>query len=106
MNRRKELDMESQMFYNNMQEELTGQNIMISVNGIMSFVQPLNDFETYLYEGETQDYLCLGAEELENGFMDIPLSKIKSIISEENLLDDVDTYYINLVDNTEIILNI
>jgi hypothetical protein len=105
MNKRR-LNIEDEIEFNNLQEELTGQNVMLSVNGLMSFVQPLNDFETYLYEGETQDYLCLGAEELENGFMDIPLSKIKSIISEENLLDDVDTYYINLVDNTEIILNI
>jgi len=106
MDRRKELNMESEMFYNNMQEELNGKDVFLSTEGEQEYMLELDDFEVGSILHEDDTLLSIGGSQFENGFLDIKYKDIKQIYSEYtgSNCDDVEDYYILLESGNKIIL--
>ncbi|MFT8312935.1 MAG: hypothetical protein ABF633_01625 [Clostridium sp.] len=104
MNKRS-LDFNSMVEFADMEEKLTGQDVNLTVDGGMSFMQCLDGFEVGIVHGAKEDFISLGGEEYEDNFMIIPFSKIKYISSETPTpISEFDTYYIQLTNKIEITL--
>jgi hypothetical protein len=106
MDRRKELDMESQMFFNNMQEELNGKDVFLTTEGEQAYMLQLDDFEVGSILHEHDTLLSIGGSEFENAFLDVKYKDISKIYSEYTGSNsyDVEDYHIILESGNEILL--
>lgn len=104
MNKR-QLDFDSMIEYNDMEDKLIGQDVELRVDGGMSFMQFLDKFEIGIVKGTKENFISLGGEEYEGQFMLVPFSKIKYISSEQPTpISEFDTYFIQLTNKIELTL--